>query len=311
MSRLGRTVEQELARIASAAHGLATRSELLRVGVTDDEIRLRLRRGDLIRVHRGVYRVGHRAPSIEAGYLAAVLAAGEGALLCGMAAAHLLGLVKGEAPAPEVIARTERRIEGVKTHRSRAQRSGAARDDLDATVVRGIPVTTVPRTLVDISSELSLDALARACHEAGVRYGATPNSVEAVLARRPNNPGAKKLRRVTHGDIHVTLSKLEARFLELLRSENLPLPRTNKPAGSHRVDCRWPEQRLTVELDGYQFHNSRHSWEQDRRREREARARGDDFRRYTYGDVFERPALMLRELSYLRPASSSASTAKR
>jgi hypothetical protein len=228
-----------------------------------------------------------------------------------MAAAHLLGLVKGEAPAPEVIAPTERRIEGVKTHRSRAQRPGAAGDGLDATVVRGIPVTTVPRTLVDISSELSLDALARACHEAGVRYGATPKSVEAVLAWRQNGPGTKTLRRVIHGDVHVTLSKLEGRFLELLRSENLPLPITNKPAGGRRVDCRWPDHHLTVELDSYQFHNSRHSWEQDRRREREARARGDDFRRYTYGDVFERPALMLRELRYLRPASSSASTAKR
>jgi hypothetical protein len=294
-----------LARIASAAHGLATRSELLRIGVTDDEIRLRLRRGDLIRVHRGVYRVGHWAPSIEATYLAAVLAAGEGALLCGPAAAHLLGLVKGRAPIPEIIARTERRIEGVKSHRSRLL------DARDATIVRGIPATTLPRTLVDISSELSLDALVRACHEAGVRYGATPSAVEAVLARRPNNPGAKKLRRVLHGDFHVTLSTLEARFLELLRSENLPLPKTNKPAGGRRVDCRWPEHRLTVELDGYRFHNSRHSWEQDRRREREARARGDDFRRYTYGDVFERPELMLRELRYLRPASSSASSAKR
>jgi hypothetical protein len=315
MQPLDRTVERELARIASAGHGVVTRAQLLSAGVTPQQIRSRVRVGSLIRVHRGVYRVGHRAPSIEATYLAAVLAAGEGALLCGRAAAHLLGLVKGEAPAPEVIARTERRIKGVKTHRSRAHRSGAARsgagDGRDATVVRGIPTTTVPRTLVDISSELSLDALARACHEAGVRYGATPNSVEAVLARRPNSPGAKRLRRVLNGDVHVTLSSLEAHFLELLRNENLPLPITNKPAGGRRVDCRWPEHRLTVELDGYQFHNSRHSWEQDRRREREARARGDDFRRYSYGDVFERPALMLRELRYLRPASSSASTAKR
>jgi hypothetical protein len=172
-------------------------------------------------------------------------------------------------------------------------------------------VTTVPRTLVDIAAELSAEELARACHEAGVRYGITPAAVEAVLAGRPNSPGAKKLRQVIHGDIHVTLSRLEAQFLELLRSENLPLPITNKPAGGRRVDCRWPDHHLTVELDSYRFHNSRHSWEQDRRREREARARGDDFRRYTYGDVFERPALMLRELRYLRPASSSASTAKR
>jgi len=53
------------------------------------------------------------------------------------------------------------------------------------------------------------------------------------------------------------------------------------------VDCRWPEQRLTVELDSYRFHNSRHAWEADRKREREARAPGDDCRRFTYGDVFE------------------------
>lgn len=62
------------------------------------------------------------------------------------------------------------------------------------------------------------------------------------------------------------------------------------------VACRWAEQRLTVELDSYRYHASRHAWEQDRRREREARARGDDFRRYTYGDVLESPRLMLREL---------------
>jgi very-short-patch-repair endonuclease len=154
----------------------------------------------------------------------------------------------------------------------------------------------VPRTLLDIAAELSLDALARACHEAGVRYRTTPAAVEAALARRPNAPGAKKLRRVIHGDVHVTLSKLEARFLELLRKEGLPLPVTNRPAGGRRVDCRWPAQRLTVELDGYQFHNSRHSWEQDRRREREARARGDEFRRYSYGDVTEDSTLMLAEV---------------
>jgi very-short-patch-repair endonuclease len=290
MSRLGRTVEAELARIAEAAHGLVTRSELLRAGVSDDQIRWRLSTGSLIRVHRGVYRVGHRAPSVEATYLAAVLAAGEAALLSGRAAAHLLGLVKGTPPPPEVTARTQRRIEGVTTHRSRRG------ERTDATIFKGIPVTTVPRTLVDLSSMLSVDALARACHEAGVRYRTSPAAVEAVLAHRPNNPGAKKLRRVIRGDVHVTLSKLEARFLELLRTEGLPPPVTNRPAGGRRVDCRWPDHRLTVELDGYQFHNSRHSWEQDRRREREARARGDDFRRYTYGDVLEHPRAMLDEL---------------
>ena len=113
MGSPGRTVEEELARIAGGAHGVVTRTELLHAGVTPKEITLRLRNGALLREHRGVYRVGHRAPSIEATYLAAVLAAGEGALLSGRAAAHLFEIVKGAPPGPEVITRTERRIEGV------------------------------------------------------------------------------------------------------------------------------------------------------------------------------------------------------
>ena len=81
------------------------------------------------------------------------------------------------------------------------------------------------------------------------------------------------------------------------------LPQTNRVASGRRVDCRWPDARLTVELDSYRFHRSRHAWELDRRREREAYARGDQFRRYTYGDVFENPRAMMRELSALVPKS--------
>ncbi|MGH2782436.1 MAG: hypothetical protein ACRDLA_13725, partial [Thermoleophilaceae bacterium] len=195
---------------------------------------------------------------------------------------------------------TERRIGRVVTRRSR--RLAAP----EATVWRGIPVTTVPWTLVDIAATLDVDDLARACHEAGVRYGTNPSQVEAVLARRPNNPGAAKLRRILRGEVRVTLSKLERGFLALLKQAGLPLPETNRPAGGRHVDCRWPAYRLTVELDSYRYHSSRHAWEQDRRREREARARGDEFRRYTFGDVFEEPGPMLRELRPLlqphRPA---------
>jgi hypothetical protein len=132
-----------------------------------------------------------------------------------------------------------------------------------------------------------------------VRHGITPAHVEAVLKRRPNTPGAKKLRLVMSGGEPVTLSFLERAFLELLRRHGLPLPVTNKPAGTKRVDCRWPDRHLTVELNSYRFHNSRHSWEQDRLREREARERGDEFRTYTYGDVLEDPAYMLAELRTL------------
>ena len=79
----------------------------------------------------------------------------------------------------------------------------------------------------------------------------------------------------------------------------IPLPRTNRVAGGYRVDCRWEDRRLTAELDSYRFHHSRHAWERDRRRQREARARGDDFVRYTWSDVFEAPAATMAELRSL------------
>jgi hypothetical protein len=107
------------------------------------------------------------------------------------------------------------------------------------------------------------------------------------------------LRAVTNGDVQVTLSVLERAFRRRLEEAGLPLPEMNRAASGRRVDCRWPDHRLTVELDSYRYHRSRHAWEQDRRREREARARGDEFRRYTYGDVVESPRLMLAELCAL------------
>jgi hypothetical protein len=284
------TVEATLAELATRSHGVVTRVQLLRAGITGDEIRHRLSLGALLREHGGIYRVGHRAPNVEARYLAAVWACGDGAVLSGRAAAYLWGILKGAAPPPEVTAPSEHRIKGVTTHRAR---------HIERTTHRGIPITTVPRTLVDLASHLSLDALARACHEAGVLHNTTPRQVEAVLAKRPTTKGATKLRAVLRGDMPVTLSELERRFQKRLKEAGLPLPETNRPAHGRRVDCRWPDRRLTVELDSYRYHHSRHAWEQDRRREREARARGDEFRRYTYGDVVESPRLMLAELRAL------------
>ena len=238
--------------------------------------------------------MGHRAPSVESSYLAAVRACGERALLSGRAAAYLWGLIKGSPPPPEVTAPTQRRVPGVRTRRAK---SGI--DRRDATTCRGIPITTVPRTIVDLAATLPPPDLARAVHEAVVRHKIKPHHVEAVLGRSPNAPGATTLRRVLRGDERVLLSQLEHAFIELLRANNLPLPQTNRHKGAHWVDCRWPERKLTIELDSYAFHHTRHAWEQDRRREREAYARGDQFRRYTWGDVFERPEATAAELRQL------------
>lgn len=279
-----------MARIATEHHGVVTATQLLEAGLTRSGVRRRVAKGRLHPLFRGVYRVGHAAPSVLATYMGAVLACGPGAVLSGAAAAFLWGLVKSAAPPAEVSVERDRSIEGVVVHRVRFL-AGPDRDELHR-----IPITTVPRTLVDLAGRLSLDALARAAHEAEARHGVDATAVLASLGRRPNSPGAANLREIFEGQHRVTLSELERRFLGVLRSEELPLPLTNRPKGGRFVDCRWPERRLTVELDSYRYHHSRHAWEMDRRREREARARGDEFRRYTWDDVTVHTALTLREL---------------
>lgn len=297
-----RTAERVIARLARRSHGVVTRRALLAAGVSKAEIEHRLGTGSLLREYKGIYRVGHRAPNVEARYLAAVLACGDSAVLIGPAAGRLYELTRGLFPEPHVAARTERRIRGIRTRRVREL------DQRDVTTCRGIPITTVARTLVDMAGQLAASELARAVHEAGVRYHTSARQIREALGRKPNAPGARKLRWVVDGDEPVLLSRLESRFRRLLRESGLPLPATNRKQGSGYVDCRWENPPLTVELDSYRFHNSRHAWEQDRRREREARARGD-YRRYTYGDVYEEPGPMLVELEQLLQRRTSATIA--
>jgi hypothetical protein len=174
MHRQSSNVPRILATLARRTHGVVSRGELLATGLTERQIDYRISTGALIVEFPGLYRVGHRAPSLEARYTAAVKAGGKGAVLSGLAAAHLFGLMKGTAPPPEVSARTQRKLKGVETHRRGLERR-------DKTVWRGIPVTTVPRTLIDLSSLLSLDDLAQAFHEASVRYRIKPDQVEAAM----------------------------------------------------------------------------------------------------------------------------------
>jgi hypothetical protein len=285
-----RTAEKEIAWIARRAHGVVARGELVAAGLTVHEIRRRVEKGLLIPEFRGVYRVGHAAPSHKAHYMAAVKACGDGTLLCGGSAAYLQSLLRKcpKPPPPEVWCTTERRVPGVRTRRSRTLSRH------DRILWDGIPCTVPARTLVDVAAALDEDELMRLVHEAQVRYRTAPDQVEAVLARIPNAAGARRLRRVLHGDVHITLSALERAFLELLIEDDLPLPATNEVVDGRYVDCRWPG--ITVELESYRFHASRHAFEQAFVRACEARERGDDFRRYSWGDVFERRERTRREL---------------
>lgn len=294
MGTRSRTVEEILGGLASRAHGIVTRAEMRAAGVTDREIRGRVRKGALITQYPGVYRVGHVAPSLDASYLAAVKACGASAGLGGKAAGHLLRLVKEPPPRPEVVAPTERRVRGIRTRRAHRK----------LIKVRGIPVTSVPETLVDLAAELSADELALACHEAGVKYKTTPRRVEAILARRPRARGARKLRAVMRGETPVSLSEMERVFYAGLREAGLPLPAANKRVDGKRIDYHWPGL-LTVELDSYRYHNSRYAWEQDHERRRQARRRKEEFRRYTWFDVTEGRREMYGEIAELLSCGSA------
>lgn len=76
-----RTAEAVIRELATRSHGVVARTELIEAGVTAKQIENRLGKGMLIPVHRGIYRVGHIAPSAEARYIAAVKACGQEALL--------------------------------------------------------------------------------------------------------------------------------------------------------------------------------------------------------------------------------------
>ena len=165
-----------VARIAGAQHGCVTRSQLLDAGLNARAIDRRLERGRLIRLHRGVYAVGHVPPSPYASAMAAVLACGPGAVLSHRAAAALWGLIRWP-PTLEVTAPTDRRVTGVATHRSR---------NLDhVTTHYDIPTTTPARTLLDLVPILAPASLTRAVNDARLRSLMSLADLDDVIARSP------------------------------------------------------------------------------------------------------------------------------
>jgi len=282
------TVERRLARIASGQHGIVTREQAVARGITRREFDRRVRNGSLFRLHRGVYRLGHRSPSLLAGYMAATKAGGEGAGVSGLAGAHLLGLVHDRPACIEVTTPRHRRVPGVIVHRARTA-------SLPLVYVRGIPAASPAWTLLDIAASLDDTALGKACHAAHVRYRLKPEAVARVLAQRGAVKDCRRLMRILAGDDPLMLSRLEAAYLGILRGGRVELPATNQHLAEGYVDCHWPRLGLIVELDSYRFHGSRHAWERDRERDRAARRRGEELIRYTSVDVFGHPDEVLAQ----------------
>jgi hypothetical protein len=141
-----------------------------------------------------------------------------------------------------------------------------------------------------MTPRLSAAHLTRACHEGWIRHKVTPAHIQACIARNPHKPGGAKLLAAAGTD--ATLSDLEDGFLALLRKNHIPRPRTNIDHRGDKVDCHWPRIGLTVELLSYTFHASRQAFEAD-----VARRRRSNHLAFTRGDVFERGAQTVAELS--------------
>jgi hypothetical protein len=100
-------------------------------------------------------------------------------------------------------------------------------------------------------------------------------------------------------NVEKVIGRLATSAKGIVTRRELSEARLSKDEIDHRLRIgavvrEYPGVSLTVELDSYTYHASRDAWEQDRRREREAYARGDEFRRYTWGDVFKTPAPIMR-----------------
>ena len=275
-----------VARLARRQHGRVARRQLLAEGLSAGLIDRWVADGRLRIVHRGVYAVGHTAPSALSDYMAAVLAGGPDACLSHRPAEYLWRGGRGTPPPPEVTVPTtaDRRRPGIAIHRV------AQLHPLDVTTLHGIPITTLARTLLDIAPRTSPPKLTRACHDAWVRHDLTPAQVQACIARNPNKPGIARLRATLGSD--VTLSDLEDAFLKLLEAHGLPRPRTNIDRHGDKVDCHWPEHGLTVELVTFRYHATREGFETDVERRRRS-----SHIAYTYGDVFERGPRTAAELA--------------
>ncbi len=174
------------------------------------------------------------------------------------------------------------------------------------TRARGIPVTTVPRTLLDLAAVASRPELASAFREAEAKRSVTPQSLAAALDRHPGRRGNANVRAVLADagfGTGITRSVLEARFTAFLRRHGLPPPARNRKLqiGPLRIeaDCVWPEHRLIVELDGRTFHDTDSAFETDRARDRMLAVHGWRCIRVTARDVDRDELQLARDLRTL------------
>jgi hypothetical protein len=232
--------------------GLNLRPQLLAAGVTDGELRALRRRGELCTVRPGAYLHGRRPETASGQHLVAVRAAtarlGAGSVVSHTSAAVVHGL-------PLWSVRLER------VHATRSRASGARRNgvlhlhaaDLEAdevTVVDGLVVTSVARTLADLARLLPFESALVPADAALFRRSVTPDELAAAVdraAHRPHNAAARRVVAFADGRAE---SPGETRSRVAIRRAGLPPPVLQYRVDGMRTDFAWEEFRTVGEFDG-------------------------------------------------------------
>ena len=308
---MGAHPDQRLARMAARQHGLVSHRQLAAVGLSPNAVAGRVEKGRLERVHRGIYAVGHTARTPESRWMAAVMACGWGAVLSHLDAAALWKIYEGAGARVHVTTTTKsgQRLDGVQVHRARRLHPD------DVTVRDRIPVTTVARTLVDLTDVLGSDRVLRAIREAEFLHLLDLDALNAAVKRAHGRKRLSVLRQALahHTPGQIVREELEHRFLELVREAGLPPPETNLKIRArgrrYEIDCLWREQRVAVELDGRAAHARTAAFEPDRRKDAALNAIGLRPLRFTWLRVTREPADVIAELEATLALAAAALSA--
>ena len=192
-----------------------------------------------------------------------MLACGPGAVLSHASAASLWGFLPRWSFPLHVTARGERERPGITTHRCQS----LTRSDIS--LQQGVRVTAAARTVLDLAPSLTPKQLTRLVNDTRRSKHLRLDALTGVLTRNPRHPGTKLLMSFIEDPANPTASGLEDLFLAFIVKHNLPVPIINFNLRRKQPDAYFPEHNLIVELDGWNYHNDRQAFEDDRERDAE------------------------------------------
>ncbi len=269
-----------------------------RLGFSRSAVQREVAAGRLHRLHRGVYAVGHRRISPYGHCLAAVLACGPGALLSHGSAAWLWG-ISHYGPEPLAVTGPQPRKPRlpIRLHRS------TILTEADRALEENIPVTALPRTLLDCAAEYRFARLQRMLERSEELKLFDLAPVEELLNRSRGHAGWGRLRRAIalYQPVPFTRSGFETLFFEAVLKAGLPRPATNFVEAGFELDLYWPEQRFGVELDTYATHGTNAAFERDHLRDEDLMLAGIEMTRVTDVRFHREPeAVLERVATFLR-----------